>query len=115
MWKSVPEPAEHNRVNLPQSEDIEMPNTQYSEDGKILTSEWTLNLVKDGTLEMLKGIISDNAQYREYDEQHWNRFTIPQASVKNKDKIADDASLRRLIEDRNTYKDLERKLLSQTH
>lgn len=111
-WRSVPEPEE--RINIGQSEEPQMPNTQYTQDGKILTSEWTLNLVKDGSVEKLKRIIADNSVYREYDEQQWNRFTIPQTYVKNKDQIPDAATLRKAIEDPNNYKDLERQLQGQT-
>lgn len=115
-WKSVSERGEANQLYPQPSEDVKMPNTQYNEDGKIVTSEWTLKLVKNArNVQKLKGIINDNAEYREYDEKPWNHFTIPQAAMKDKDKILDDASIRKTIEDPNHYKRLEMILQSQVY
>ena len=111
-WKSVPE--REKGVNIPQSEEVKMPDTQYTQDGKIVTSEWTLNLVKGGSVEKLRKLVAENAGHREYDEHPWNRFTIPQAYIRSKDQIPDDATIRKAIEEPNNYKDLEKKLQSQT-
>ena len=55
------------------------------------------------------GMDIENFLNSEYDEKPWNRFTIPQAAMKGKDNVLDDASIRKTIEDPNNYKKLEMK------